>query len=102
MKSLKIQQQEMEEWKKQTCLLVLYHSVCHSLITIPFYQLISLELQEDTYLDFWQGEWTTIDIHTVITIENGQRVLLHLCPSLCQELIDCPSLDNELCMQPKH
>jgi hypothetical protein len=88
----KIQQQEMDERKKRTCLLVVYHTVSlshsepcskekshifnlqngsqpaqidHYVDTFPRFQLTSspdlvrdLELNEDSRLDHWDGEWT--------------------------------------------
>jgi hypothetical protein len=34
-------------------------------------------------------------------VEKGLRVLLRLCPSLRDSLMDCPGIERELEMQPK-
>lgn len=66
-------------------------------------QLIEdLELQQTTKLDFWRGEWITVSLDTVLTVEKGQRVLLKIRPSLRKTLDDCPGIEEELEMQPKY
>ena len=66
-------------------------------------QLIEdLELQPTTKLDFWRGEWITVSLDTVLTVEKGQRVLLKIRPSLRKTLGDCPGIEEELEMQPKY
>jgi hypothetical protein len=66
-------------------------------------QLIEdLELQPTTKLDFWRGEWITVSLDTVLTVEKGQQVLLKIRPSLRKTLDDCPGIEEELEMQPKY
>ncbi|KAF8965145.1 hypothetical protein BDZ97DRAFT_1918568 [Flammula alnicola] len=115
-KNLKVQQHEIEERKKRTVILVVYHtngeppvrldeyiptfphlrlSACQELVT-------ELELQENTRIDFWQGsEWITVHMHSILLVEKGQRVLLKIRPSLRKGLDDCPGIEQELKQQTK-
>lgn len=66
-------------------------------------QLIrDLELQDTARFEFWKGEWVIIDLNSILSIEKGQRVLLKICPSLRMTLEDCPGIEEELDLQPKH
>jgi hypothetical protein len=67
-------------------------------------QLVNdLELSATSRLDFWQGEWVTVDLESVLPVEKGQRVILKIRPSLRQELknSECPGLNKELDLQPR-
>jgi len=67
-------------------------------------QLIKdLELSATSRLDFWQGEWVTVELESVLTVEKGQRVLFKIRESLRQPLKDteCPGLSKELDLQPR-
>ncbi|KIJ91282.1 hypothetical protein K443DRAFT_14528 [Laccaria amethystina LaAM-08-1] len=85
----KIQQEEMDERKKHTCLLVVYHTnssqpaqIDHYVDTFPCFQLTSLpdlvrylELNRDSCLDHWDGEWKIVTIKSMIVVEKDQRVV---------------------------
>ncbi|KAF8077600.1 hypothetical protein FPV67DRAFT_1662416 [Lyophyllum atratum] len=113
-KSLKLRQQEMDDRKRRSCTLIIYHTegkeplrLNHCVDTFPQLVLESVPLFVDhlklngaSRLDYWQGEWTTISLETPLVIEKDQRVLLRCRPNLLQPLEDCPGLDNELNLQP--
>lgn len=78
----------------------------HYVNTFPQFRLGSstdliqdLELTATSRIDLWQGEWITISIETVITIEKAQRVLLRLRPNLLKPLQDCPGIEGEIALQ---
>ncbi|PPQ79907.1 hypothetical protein CVT26_004185 [Gymnopilus dilepis] len=115
LRSLKIQEQEMDERKKRTCVIVLYFEngkppvrISHYIPSLPFFQLSAspqlvsdLGLRSTSRLDLWQGEWTTVTIDDVVRIEQPQRVLLKLRPNLLESLEDCPEIEDELQKQPR-
>jgi hypothetical protein len=50
----------------------------------------------------WTGsEWVTIDLHGIIPVEKGQRVILKIRPSLRHGLDDCPGIEEELKKEEK-
>lgn len=62
-----------------------------------------LGLQSSSYIDVYNcetGLWEQHKISTVRTVEQDQRLLYRLRPSLLDGLTDCPSLDQELTLQP--
>ncbi|KAJ7210574.1 hypothetical protein B0H12DRAFT_1225043 [Mycena haematopus] len=114
---LKAQQLAMDERQKRTIELVIYHAIKLNplvldqyIATFPNLQLSSLpdivnglKLTEATRLDYWNGSWKIIDIHTVLSVEKGRSTLLKLRPSLLEELSldDCPGLAERLLRQPR-
>jgi len=58
-------------------------------------------LTDGSKADFWCGEWETVGIMDALRIEQGQRILLRLRPSLFEALEDCPELEKEFALQPK-
>jgi hypothetical protein len=61
-----------------------------------------LSLTATSWIDLWEGEWTTVRMKDPLNVVHGQQLLLRLHPSLLEELTDCPGLDDELSKQPKH
>ena len=77
--------------------------------TFPHFRLSACEelikdlgLKEGSRLDVWTGsEWVTIDLHGIIPVEKGQRVILKIRPSLRHGLDDCPGIEEELKKEEK-
>ncbi|KAH9476367.1 hypothetical protein JR316_0011942 [Psilocybe cubensis] len=86
LKSLKVKQHEMDEQRKRTYSAEL---------------MKNLELQPTTKLDYWKGEWVTLTMESVLTVEKGQRLILKIRPSLRETLEHCPGIEDELKLQPK-
>ncbi|KAF8232864.1 hypothetical protein L208DRAFT_1377471 [Tricholoma matsutake] len=108
-KSLKIQPQEMQAEKKKYVMLIVWHKngmkpLWMKLYVDTFPQLWlsassdlmdRLSLTTTSWIDLWEGEWTTVRMKDPLDVIHGQQLLLHLCRSLLKELTDCPGLDNE-------
>lgn len=65
--------------------------------------VVELSLQPNSYVDSYNtetGQWEQHKIGTVRPVEEGQRLLYRLRPSLLDSLTDCPQLDQELALQP--
>ncbi|KAH9484515.1 hypothetical protein JR316_0003997 [Psilocybe cubensis] len=115
LKSLKVKQHEMDEQRKRTCILVVYHTNGQPPIRLEYYiqsfphfrlsdsaeLMKNLELQPTTKLDYWKGEWVTLTMESVLTVEKGQRLILKIRPSLRETLEHCPGIEDELKLQPK-
>ena len=84
--------------------------IAQEVTTFPLFQLQDfpdliheLCLQPSSYIDAYNnetGHWEQHKISTVRTVEQDQRLLYRLRPSLLDSLTDCPSLDQELSLQP--
>ncbi|KAJ7726096.1 hypothetical protein B0H16DRAFT_1238431, partial [Mycena metata] len=116
--SLKTRRLEMDAREKKTCELVIFYKagvmplvLAEYIDTYPRLQLSSLpdlvaglKLGSESRLDHWiAGSWKTIQISSILTVENDRRTLLKLRPSLLEEipLSECPGLTEELTRQPR-
>ncbi|KAH8115668.1 hypothetical protein DFH11DRAFT_1586328 [Phellopilus nigrolimitatus] len=102
--------------KRSLTMVVWYRNGCeplrlaHEVTTFPLFQLQDfpelvgeLGLQSASYVDTYNietGQWEQHKISTVRSVEQEQRLLYRLRPSLLDSLTDCPFLDQELSLQP--
>ncbi|KAI5120725.1 hypothetical protein M0805_006431 [Coniferiporia weirii] len=105
-----------ESLKRSLTLVIWYRNGCdplriaHEVSTFPLFQLqdfpelvTELGLQSTSYIDVYNTEtglWEQHKITTVRSVEQDQRLLYRLRPSLLDGLTDCPSLEHELALQP--
>lgn len=72
-----------------------------------FGELVSepeLNLSPASYIDGYNpdtGLWEQIKLATVRTVEQDQRLLFRIRPRMLESLSDCPSLEQELALQPE-
>ncbi|KAF9546821.1 hypothetical protein CPC08DRAFT_823721 [Agrocybe pediades] len=116
-KTLKVQAHEIEERKKRTVMLVLYLTngspplrIEEPIPNFPHLRLAALprlladlSIDENAWYDIWTGtEWKTCTVSNGrTTVEQGQRVIIKIRPSLAKGLDDCPELDDELTKSTK-
>ncbi|KLO13841.1 hypothetical protein SCHPADRAFT_997049 [Schizopora paradoxa] len=86
--------------------------LAHEVTTFPLFrlqdfgELVSepeLNLSPASYIDGYNpdtGLWEQIKLATVRTVEQDQRLLFRIRPRMLESLSDCPSLDQELALQP--
>ncbi|KAL5530823.1 hypothetical protein ACEPAF_7081 [Sanghuangporus sanghuang] len=101
--------------KRSLTMVIWYRNGCeplriaHEVTTFPLFQLQDfpeligeLGLQPSSYIDAYNtetGQWEQHKISTVRSVEQDQRLLYRLRPSLLDSLTDCPFLEQELSLQ---
>lgn len=87
--------------------------LAHEVTTFPLFrlqdfgELVSepeLNLSPASYIDGYNpdtGLWEQIKLATVRTVEQDQRLLFRIRPRMLESLSDCPSLEQELALQPE-
>ncbi|KAL5508652.1 hypothetical protein ACEPAH_6271 [Sanghuangporus vaninii] len=101
--------------KRSLTMVIWYRNGCdplriaHEVSTFPLFQLQDfpeligeLGLQPSSYIDAYNtetGQWEQHKISTVRSVEQDQRLLYRLRPSLLDSLTDCPFLEQELSLQ---